>query len=122
VLGALDARDAGVQPSLVLERVEVAPHALLGVVVDRMLLAALRARELRARCMPDVDVHPSLDELEVHLRHLPGRGEPEELLEYFDVLHLPSEPPLRRLVKLYPRDSRKGRPCARLTADGIPNS
>ena len=87
VLVATYARNACTQEGLELAAIEVTPHALLVVVVQPALLAALGALEARLLVVlrPDVDA-PSPD-VEGHPVHGPRAHESEKMLVQFRVAH-----------------------------------
>ena len=90
----VNAGDPGVQERLVLTGVEVPPHALVGVIVTRELLLALRTRPAHVRVL-----RPQIDALARRVQHhaadVPRRRDPQNRFEELRVLH--QRPPGRRL-------------------------
>ena len=87
MLRALHPGSSGVDPGLELHGVEVAPDALLLVVIDGELRAAFRARPEHTVPMLQKDVHPLTGNVQFDPSHMPGRLQSEESSVKIRVLH-----------------------------------
>ena len=63
------------------------PSPLLGVVVDRQLPLAVRAREPRPARMPDPHVHPPAGGRQLDAINLPRRDQPQQMAVQLGVAH-----------------------------------
>src|SRR2546430_14611243 len=69
--------------------IEVAPGALLGMVIDSQLARAFRARELDPLLVLCVDINPLLFDRQIDPGDGPGRFETEQVTVEICILHPP---------------------------------